>query len=194
MQAIQISRLPRVRGQFSSRGTFSPGARTGPGLGYSPGWAGRPALGQTNEEWYRRAKDAVAKYQQLLLRLGQVANQTARADIMRWLGDPAVAGTPAYRYQTVVSDLQTDVERFRDPITGMVNVAAYSVERRRGRVRELEDNNRLLEQQVAEAERVYGVLPGPRVITVPGPARGPDLTVPLVLGGGVAALLLLGVI
>lgn len=199
MNQIPIMRLDGPRGVFSlRRWTPSPApGGSGTGAWASPSMAGPARLGQTNQEWYRRAKAAVAQYQGLLVRTSQVAARAPREEILRWAGDQAVAGTPAYRYASVVSDLQFDVERFSP-----VNVDAYSVPRRRGRVEELESMNQEFARRVADAESFYGTLPPPQVVTVPGPGRvvpgpaaGPDLTVPLmVAGGGLVAALVLGII
>lgn len=196
-----IARLDSPRGVFSLRRWTPTPAPVGSvrAMGSWPprSMGGGARLGQTNQEWYRRAKAAVAQYQGLLVRTSQVAARAAREEILRWVGDQAVAGTPAYRYASVVSDLQFDVERFSP-----VNVDAYSVPRRRGRVEELESMNQEFARKVVEAESFYGTLPPPQVVTVPGPGRavpapadGPDLTVPLmVAGGGLVAAFVLGLI
>ena len=59
-------------------------------------------LGVTNVEWYERAKKAIAQFDELLVRLGTVANKTERERIIAWIGDPSdSANEPAaYRYNS----------------------------------------------------------------------------------------------
>lgn len=160
------------------------------------GSLGSASLGQTPQEWYRRAKDALAKFDGLLNRLARVANQTERENILRWVGTSAQEDTPAERYASVKSDLQTDVEAYTPP-----NVNAYQVVRRTRRIEKLEDFNREFEAKVSNAETVYGKLPEPvviereKLVQAPG-AGGMNWTLPLVVGGGAVvvalALTLLG--
>jgi hypothetical protein len=144
-------------------------------------------LGQSAFEWYRRAKDALAKYEALVARLAEVANRTARLEIETWLGSPLIPGTPAYRYATVRSDVLENVEAYTPP-----NYGAYQLERRQNRVVELEDHVKDFSAKVTDAERVYGRLPPPTVIErerrVEVPGEAPDIAVPLVVAGAAVAL------
>lgn len=137
-------------------------------------------LGASDYEWYQRAKAAIAAYEDLVRRTNEIANQTARNQITSWLGSPNNPTSPAYRYRSVVSDVQTDVEGFTPP-----NYGAYAVERRQNRVEELESINEDFKNKVRAAEREFGQLPPPRERRVEVPGAAPDLTVPII-GAGVA--------
>lgn len=146
-------------------------------------------MGQTPSEWYNRAKKALAEFDQLLTRVAQIANKTEREEILVWIGTASDTGSPAYRYATVRSDLQSDVEAFTPP-----NVNAYQLSRRTNRIEKLEDFNQEFAAKVTNAENVYGRLPQPvviereRIIKSGGPLppepTGTDWTLPLLVGGG----------
>jgi cysteine desulfurase len=116
------------------------------------------SLGQTGREWYDRAKRLIARYEDLARRTAQIAARAARDEIQTWLGSPNTPGTPAYRYNTVVSDVTTDVEAYTPP-----NYGAYDIERRQNRVEELSDFVDEFDAKVRAAERQFGLLPPPGV-------------------------------
>lgn len=136
-------------------------------------------LGQSDFEWYQKAKTAIAAYEDLVRRTNALASVSARRAIFDWLGSPTNPTTPAYRYGSVVSDLRTDVEAYTPP-----NYGAYAVERRQDRITELEGLIDEFKNRVRASEREVGQLPPPEIRTVPG-APGADLTLPIV-GAGVA--------
>ena len=150
---------------------------------------GRPVgLGETAEGWMARAQKALQAYDALKARTAAIGNKTEREAIAAWLGNASVPGTPAYRYNTVKSDLEFDVPR--------EGVGAYNLERRQNRIVELEELNRDFRARVENAEKVYGTVPAPQTIirTVPGgpqaPAGSSNLTVPILAAGGAVALAL----
>lgn len=151
---------------------------------HSPGLGGAVLGQETNRQWYEKAKSEVAEYEGLVRRTQQVANKTERENILAWLGSPTVPTTPAYRYNSVKSDIIQDVEAFMP-----LNYGAYALERRRNRVRELESINSDFRARVSDAERVYGRLPAPVVIREPGEAA--DITVPIIAAGAAIALAVL---
>lgn len=153
--------------------------------GFHPTLSGGYWLGQTPAEWYRRAKDSIAKFDQLIARTSMIANQTERNNIQQWMGSVSDPNSPAYRYQSVKSDLQTDVESFTPPA-----INAYQVERRTSRIEDLEDINRTFEAKVSNAETVYGKLPAPTVISQPGTivSKTPSWVLPAVVGAGALAV------
>jgi len=167
------------------------GSSVAQNLGFHAAPAARIRLGQTPQDWYRRAKEALAKFDKLLDRTARIANKTEREAILAWVGISAVEDTPAYRYANVKSDLMTDVEAYTPP-----NVDAYKVERRTNRIEKLEAFNREFEAKVSNAETVYGKLPEPTVIErerivqprAEAPAAGTDWTLPLAVGGGAIAV------
>jgi len=160
-------------------------------VGFHPTLAGGYWIGQTPQDWYRRAKESLAKFDALLTRTAKIANKTERDNILTWVGTAAVEDSPAYRYATVKRDLEGDVEAYTPP-----NVNAYQVERRQNRIKKLEDYNKEFEAKVSNAETVYGKLPEPtviereRIVTPPGVPGGPttDWTLPLLVGGGAVAV------
>lgn len=138
----------------------------------------RYTLGQTAAEWYERARAALAEYEFLLDRVDRIDNKTERERILTWIGDPSVPGTPAYRYRTVKSDSVSDVAR--------EGVGAYNVERRQGRIEELEDYNKELESLIETALEVHGV----RETEVRTEVRTElkDLTLPILGGAALVGL------
>lgn len=172
------------------------GSSVAQGTGFHPTLSGGYWMGQgtTPQDWYNRAKAAVAKFDQLLSRTSRIASKTERDAILEWVGNASTDATPAYRYATVKSDL-SDVERFTPPA-----VQDYQVSRRQGRIEKLEDFNREFEAKVSTAETAHGRLPEPAVIerekiVTPGAAppapAGTDWTLPLAVGGGAVAVALL---
>jgi hypothetical protein len=63
------------------------------------------ALGQTVDEWYRRALDAAEAFDSLLKRSAYLADEGLRGEILLWVGRPDVPGSPAERYSRVTEDL-----------------------------------------------------------------------------------------
>lgn len=157
-------------------------------MGFHPSLAGGYYLGQTPQDWYNRAKQSLMKFDDLLTRVAKVANQTSRNEILAWIGTASIQDSPAYRYATVKSDLQQDVESFTPPA-----VNAYQVTRRTNRIEKLEEMNRELEAKVGNAENVYGKLQDPVIIErerilTPGTSTGSNWTMPLLVGGGAVAV------
>lgn len=146
--------------------------------------AARVFLGQSTQEWYQRAQKSLAEFDALLKRVAQVANKTAREQILEWIGTADDEDRAAYRYSRVKSDLEHDVEAFTPP-----NINAYQVERRTRRIEKLEDFNRELNAMVSEAETVYGKLPEPVTIERTRIVEGKtDWTLPLIVAGGAVAV------
>jgi hypothetical protein len=145
-------------------------------------------LGETPQEWYQRAKTAIAKYENLIARTGRIANQGEKQKITSWVGSPGDEATPAYRYSRVLDDLRGDVESVSPP-----NIQAYSVERRQERIKKLEDFNREFESMVATAESVFGMVTA-SAPSAPAPAGTPPeapaspWVLPVIVGGGAVAI------
>ncbi len=55
----------------------------------------------TDPAWALRADQAVQTYDSLVQRTGAIKDDQVRADILAWLGDVNLLGTPAERYQLV---------------------------------------------------------------------------------------------
>jgi hypothetical protein len=148
---------------------------------YRPAMAGgRYVLGQTAQEWYDKAKAALARYEFLIKQMDTIGSQNAINQIKVWLGDPSIPDSPSYRYTTVKSDFTQDV--------AAEGVGAYNVERRQNRVEKLEDFNGEFKDLIEEALKEFGTR---RIVTRPGErveVEGPDLTLPI-LGGAAAVAL-----
>lgn len=179
LQGVGAQRVQARRAQ-----AFYPTVNLGQALPAEQGFLPQVSLGQdlqTAQSWYERAKKSIARFEFLRQRVGAIANKTEREAIITWMGNASVPGTPEYRYTTVKSDFTSDVAR--------EGVGAYNVERRQGRIEELEEFNDELNTKVEAAIRTYGELPTP---ASPQPqAAGPDLTVPILVGAGAIALALI---
>lgn len=178
-----------------SGGSFRPslfGSSVEQSRGFHPTLASGYWMGQTPSDWYRRAKESLAKYNTLIERMNRVANQTERKAIQEYIGSPSTNESAAYRYNSVMSDLQQDVEAFTPP-----NVGAYQVERRTSRIEKLEDINKTIEAKITNAEAVYGILPPNQVITqdrLVTQSQTPGWVLPVAIGAGaigIAALVTL---
>lgn len=147
---------------------------------------GRPYLGQTPEEWYRRAGAALARYDFLKNQIATIDNQSARESIRRWLGTSEIPGTAEYRYVRVKDDYVGDV--------GRIGIqATYSEDRRTGRIEELEDYNVQLNDKIRSAQSTHGTRPSPTGDQGDKGDRGapaPDYTVPILIGAGAVVLVL----
>lgn len=144
-------------------------------------------LGQTSFEWYQRAKAAVGEFEKLMVRVDSIANKTAREEIIQWVGSADDDSSPLYRYRSVLyGDIQADVEAYTPP-----NYGAYALERRQGRVEELEEVVEDLRDKVMAAEKQYGMIPKPPATPPPVISASPNLTVPLLVAGGAIALAVL---
>ncbi len=134
----------------------------------------------TPSDWYRRAKEALAKYDDLFSRVMRLPNQDARKRIQDWLGAPYADGTPANHMQVVLTDIREQVESFIP-----ANVNAYQVPERTQRIQDLETMNKALEAMVVSAEAEHGSLPATLDVTqVPQPDPGPTWLLPVVVVAG----------
>lgn len=180
--------LARLQG--GAPGHLTPG-RLAPARGFGGGFSGGglagPTLGQTATEWFERAKNAVAAYENLRDNiLPRLANLQARAEITTWLGTVYQDETPEYRWASVVGDITYDVAR--------EGVGAYNVERRQGRVEKLEEINDQFRDKVGAAG---ALLPAPKPEPEPGVPQPPptvefpDIGTPIAVGLGAVALAVL---
>jgi len=141
----------------------------------------------TPSDWYDRAKEGLAKYDDLFARVNRLADQTERQNIQNWLGSPIVDGTPANAAQQVLTDIREDVESYIP-----ANVNAYQVSSRTDKIEKLESINRDFQAMVANASAKAGVLPVTHgVVPPPPPDPGPTWLLPVVVvtgALGIAAL------
>lgn len=157
--------------------------------GFHPTLSGNYWLGQTPTEWYRRAKEALAKYDALIDRMNRIADLNERKAIQAWVSSPATEGTPAQRRQAVQLDLQQDVEAYTPP-----NVSAYEVERRTNRIERLEELNKKFDVKVTNGEALYGSLPPQTLMTqdqIVAQTQTPSWVLPAVIGGSALGIALL---
>lgn len=134
----------------------------------------------TPSDWYRRAKEALAKYDDLSSRVMRLPVQDARKKIQDWLGAPYADGTPANHMQAVLTDIREEVESFIP-----ANVNAYEVPARTQRIQDFEDMNKAFEGMVVSAEAEHGSLPATHdVVQVQQPNPGPNWLMPVVIVAG----------
>lgn len=137
-------------------------------------------LNPTPSDWYRRAKEALAKYDDLAIRVNRINNQEERRKIQEWMGSPIIDGTPANHAQMVLTDIREDVEYFIP-----ANVNAYQATSRTSRIEKLEDVNRAIEAMVVNGEAAYRILPaGQGVVPPPPAASSPGWLLPVVVVAG----------
>lgn len=172
------------------RGTtslFSSSVATGPGYGLAGS-----VMGQTTPyQWYQTAKNEVANFDRYLNGAARIANKTARDEVLAWVGKSGAEGTPAYKAGMVISDLAENVEAFTPP-----NYDAYQLSRRRVRITELADVNKVFSAKVKAALVQYGELPEPVVIERVITTRGADTVtmvespwvIPVAIGAGLVGL------
>jgi hypothetical protein len=187
MKQIQLT---PISGNFGRPSLF--GFSVEQSRGFHPTLAGSYWMGATPSDWYRRAKESIAKYDTLVGRMNRIANQTERKAVQSWVGSPASEGSPASSRSAVDSDLKQDVEAYTPP-----NVSAYTVTRRTDRIEKLEEVNANFESRVANAEFVYGLLPPSEVSTqdqLVSQTQTPSWVLPAAIGAGalgIAALVTL---
>lgn len=144
-------------------------------------------MGQTAENFYFRARQALASFDSLVNRLRRVAYKEGRDMAFRDFGltNPTNKDLGKYMRDAVAYDLSQ-----ADSYTPVAYEQGFpSTGPSRRRVGDLEEVNNDLEDVVKEYERVYGVLPEPVVIDreVPGAIQTVSVTPPWVLPAAVAA-------
>lgn len=162
---------------------------------FGAGLAG-PVLGQNAQQFYVNAKNAIAKYDQIIERVKRIANKTIRDQIVADYGltEPANKDKSLYMRNALASDV-ANAEKFT-PIAYEEGFPTHGPAR--GRVTKLNDFTSDFESAVKDAEVTYGILPEPqiieRLVNVPGASTGgTNWTIPLVVaGGGIAVAALLG--
>lgn len=151
------------------------------------GTLGADSLMPTPSQWYERAKEGLAKYDDLFARVSRLADQTERQKIQDWLGAPYVEGTPANAAQQVLTDIREDVESYIP-----ANVNAYQVSSRTEKIQKLELINHDFQAMVANASAKAGILPVTQgIVPPPQPDPGPTWLLPVVVvtgALGIAAL------
>jgi hypothetical protein len=139
--------------------------------------AGTARLGQTPDEWVGRARRAVGDFDSLLARASTVADDTARGDILKWVGRSDVPGAPAERRDVVARDAAQAAR------AGAASV--YAAGTGPARVAQLEESNRGFSARVSNAITAYGALPAPAGA---GGTTGRGRTTAVCVTGGIALL------
>lgn len=148
-------------------------------------------LGQ-GEDLYAQGKAAVAEYDRIYARLQRVGNQTVRNEIAAEFGikDPNDRELAQYQRDALARDIAR-AESYT-PINYRVFVGPGP---EKNRPRHMDEFNANFREAVADAERLYGVLPEPQVITVGVPGEIPSWVLPaVVVAAGVGLLGAFGVI
>lgn len=160
---------------------------------------GRARLGQTAQTWYQRAKDALASFDLTVQRIGSIANESARNQLLHdyHISNPDQGcGFDA----AVTRNNIADAERY-SPVAYEQGFPDHGPSRRH--VSSLEDCSKTLARDTQAALAQFGVLPAPIVIQVPslpGSAQAaaeagtPVLTYVAVGAGALVLLAVLGVI
>lgn len=179
----QAMKTTVISGSTSRPSLFGSSVQQSQGFHAYMGSAANP----TSADWYSRAKEALAKFDDLMVRVSRIGDQETRKTIQDWAGSMIVQGTPANRYQVVLTDIRQDVESFIP-----ANVSAYQVPARTDKIVALESVNRDLQAMVATATAEHGVLPVDQGIMKPPPPPDPAgwLLPSVIVAGalGIAAL------
>jgi hypothetical protein len=164
------------------KGSFQPGGTRhvvdfgGTGLKMA-GAPARPSLGQAGSDLLARARAAAVAYDRQLQQAASIANDTARGEILMWVGRADMPGSPAERYTAVL----------RDVAQAESGAAPYEGQIASDRVAQLEQAVTDLTSKVSSAIQAYGVLPASSEAGSRTEAR--DNTA-LCVAGGVALLAL----
>ena len=157
---------------------FFSAQRQGPALGRPAA----PRMGQIEQDWYNRAKRAVARYDELVTTARHIANRPVReSSFQQYVGDPANNSSGMYRRNSVQDDIN-EAEGFRP-----VNYLVFGQSRNQNRVEKLEDIVHNFRQEVRAAEMTYGLLPEPQLVEV-AVMEIPGWVAPVVIGAGVVTL------
>ena len=165
-------------------GGFSTGTFTGTNSRALSG----PFLGQTNQEWYNRAKKATETFADLRDNvLPRIADLRARADIIEWLGSVYVDESPEYRWASVMGDLGQAKDE---------GIGIYATERRTNRIVKLED---FVDTFLDKIGAAGALIPEVKPIPTPEPGKtiiiergeAPDIGTPIAIGLGALAFAVL---
>lgn len=99
--------------------------------------------------WPAEGLSSIQKWDALLARVSQLADEGARREVLGWIGRSDIPGSPAERYQVVGTDI-------RNRITPSTQADAQMV---RARLDSLNRNLSEFDAMVNRAEMAYGLLP-----------------------------------
>lgn len=174
---------PRMGGSMFQAAPFSA----------SLGRAESSQLGQNDQQWFARAKAAVAAYDDLWARTQMIANKTYREELARkYHTTPEDRDGALYRRNSVAYNV-AQAESYTP-----VNYVIYAQSQQQNRVTKLEDWNADFREDVQYGEQQYGLLPAPEIIeqvTTVTKTEAPSWLLPVGIGVGaliIGALLLGG--
>lgn len=148
------------------------------------------SLGQNEQQWFARAKAAVADYDELWARTQQIANKTYREQVAAKYRPPAVDQNGAlYRRNSVAYNI-SQAESYTP-----VNYLIYNESQQQSRVSKLEDFNKGFREDVKFGEKEYGILDSAQVIeNTILKSETPAWVLPTAIGAGlmIVGLLFLG--
>ena len=145
-------------------------------------------MGQTGQQWYGRAQQAVARYDQWIEQARKIANAQAREAVLdAYYGDPNDEDSALYR--------RNSVARYIDQAEGFtpVNYNIFEKASRQERIVKLEEWNSDLRSATKDAIAMWGELPEPVIIERLVPGETPKWFWPAAIGlGGIAIAAALG--
>lgn len=149
----------------------------------------RKGLGQNEQQWFARAKAAIAEYDELWARTQQIANKTYREQVAAKYHPSASNQEGAlYRRNSVAYNV-SQAESYTP-----VNYLVYNDSQQQNRISKLEEFNRGFRQDVEFGEKEYGILPAPEIIEKTSSVtvqQVPGWVVPAAIGAG---LLIVGLV
>ncbi len=188
MQPFTLRPVMLGNSGFGNTSVFSPDLRNPftmsgpPRLAQGPAQRPGPMLGQVDQEWFTRAKAAVARYDELVIRASSIARKDYREDLIRnFNSKPTDSSSALYRRNTVAFNV-SEAEAFSP-----VNYLVFSQSQVKNRVSKLEEWNRDFRNAVKQGEELYGSLPEPVIVTIR--QEIPWWIAPVVVGAASLALL-----
>lgn len=177
---MNVSQVPVGWGPRQSASMFR-SVPFSPVLGQKEG--PRQELGQQAEQqWFARAKAAVAQYDELWAKTQQIANKTYREELAtKYHTDPSDPDGALYRRNSVAYNL-SQAESYTP-----VNYLVYSTSQQQNRVSKLENWNSDFKEDVNYGSTQYGLLDEPQVIertSTITETKAPEWLMPAGLGLG----------
>ena len=160
---MDLRAIPVGRGLQKAGGIFSPA----PFAGVSHPSLGKSSLGETEQTLYVRGKAAVAKYDALMDRLGQISDETYRKKVGERVhgsaGDPSSAVQIRNSVYKSVRMAESD---------SPTNYLVFSDKPIQADVTAMENLDRTFEELVRSGESAYGTAPAGKSASLTGPSMG----------------------
>lgn len=177
LSGIPISRNANMGGSMFQRSGFTP---------VMGGSAPKPQLGQSEQQWFGRAKSAVAAYDDLWTRTALIGNKEYRAQLAaKYHTKPEDQDGALYRRNSVAYNVSQ--AESHTP----VQYEIYAQNDQQNRVTKLENWNKDFRHDVEYGEKEYGILPAPEVIEQGTTVTKTEIPVwVLPVGFGIGALII----